>query len=144
MMRESEGSSESRTRGWTNWRRVSVEVASPKDASTHKKVQRSVESEDDGAEEEGDNKEEEEEGLIPQRLQEVATLHINMLGMLMETLVGVMERLNGWEDKRVKVERGRLEVEREHLAVEQRRLEIEATRYTIELQNERLWQGVWA
>ena len=70
--------------------------------------------------------------------------HIDVLGMLTETLAGVMERLNGWEDEMVKVERGRLEVERECLVVKQRRLEIKVTRYAIECQNKGLWWGMWA
>lgn len=81
MMRDSaevllEGGVREQTSHWRLW----VEVVSPKGASACKKAQRWVDSEEE------EDKEEEVKELVPHPLEEVAALHVDALGMLMEML----------------------------------------------------------
>ena len=114
-----EASLEGRVREWTSRRRAQAEVTSPQGASVHKKAQRPADSDED------DEDDEEVKELVLHPLEEVATLHVDMLGILTESLNLLITEMAESNVQREWVERQRLEIERERLEINRRRLELD-------------------
>ena len=110
---------EGRVREWTSWRRAQTEVMLPQGTSACKKARRPA----DGDEDDKDNEEVEE--LVPCPLEEVAASHVDVLGMLTESLNLLIMKMAESNAQREWVERQRLEIERERLEIDQRRLELD-------------------
>ena len=84
-----------------------------------KKVQRPADSDKDNEDDE------EVEQLVPRPLEEVATLHVDALGVLTESLNLLITKMAESNVQREWVERQRLEIERERLEINRRRLELD-------------------
>ena len=85
----------------------------------HKKAQRPADSDED------DEDDEEVKELVLHPLEEVTTLHVDVLGVLTESLSLLITKMAESNVRREWVERQRLEIERERLEINWRRLELD-------------------